>query len=158
MPHLWRLWWSVKGEVSKLLVRTLRRSKDTMLRWMWNRGQVSEPFWQSNKRSPHPPQPTPSKSWEVKKPWFAKLHQSCKLLKYSFRCWYSSCQLHYQYPNACYKNVSCLSTFPCVILHLIQAPSSEKEKLQKEIFAFSKNVQFGFPYKPSDMDWDPMLR
>ena len=48
--------------------------------------------------------------------------------------------------------------FVVLILQLIQAPSSEKEKLQKEIFAFSKNVQFGFPYKPSDMDWDPMLR
>ena len=48
--------------------------------------------------------------------------------------------------------------FVVLMLHSIQAPSSEKEKLQKEIFAFSKNVQFGFPYKPSDMDWDPMLR
>jgi len=39
-----------------------------------------------------------------------------------------------------------------------QAPSSEKEKLQKEVFAFSKNVPFGFPHKPTDLDWDPVLR
>ena len=39
-----------------------------------------------------------------------------------------------------------------------QNPSSEREKLQKELFSFSKNVQYGFPHKPVDMDWDPHLK
>ena len=37
-------------------------------------------------------------------------------------------------------------------------PGSEREKLQKELFSFSKNVQYGFPHKPVSMDWDPHLK
>ena len=33
-----------------------------------------------------------------------------------------------------------------------------REKLQKELFSFSKNVQYGFPHKPVSMDWDPHLK
>ena len=39
-----------------------------------------------------------------------------------------------------------------------QNPTSEREKLQKELFSFSKNVQYGFPHKPVSMDWDPHLQ
>ena len=39
-----------------------------------------------------------------------------------------------------------------------QNPGSEREKLQKELFSFSKNVQYGFPHKPVAMDWDPHLK
>ena len=52
-PIIWEatlvqlLWWSGKERVSGFLVWSLERSKDTMLRWMWNRGQVS-----LKKRSP----------------------------------------------------------------------------------------------------------
>ena len=38
-----------------------------------------------------------------------------------------------------------------------QNPTSEREKLQKELFSFSKNVQYGFPHRPVGMDWDPHL-
>ena len=39
-----------------------------------------------------------------------------------------------------------------------QTPASEQEKLQKELFSFSKNVPYGFPHKPVAMDWDPHLK
>ena len=39
-----------------------------------------------------------------------------------------------------------------------QNPTSEREKLQKELFSFSKNVAYGFPNKPLAMDWDPHLQ
>ena len=39
-----------------------------------------------------------------------------------------------------------------------QNPTSEREKLQKELFSFSKNVEYGFPNKPLAMDWDPHLQ
>ena len=39
-----------------------------------------------------------------------------------------------------------------------QNPTSEREKLQKELFSFSKNVQYGFPNRPVGMDWDPHLQ
>ena len=38
-----------------------------------------------------------------------------------------------------------------------QTPAAEKEKTQKELYAFSKNVTYGFPHKPVSMDWDPQL-
>ena len=38
-----------------------------------------------------------------------------------------------------------------------QTPTVDKEKLQKELYAFSKNVLYGFPHKPVSMDWDPQL-
>ena len=38
-----------------------------------------------------------------------------------------------------------------------QNPTSEREKLQKELFSFSKNVEYGFPNKPLSMDYDPHL-
>ena len=39
-----------------------------------------------------------------------------------------------------------------------QNPTSEREKLQKELFSFSKNVEYGFPNKPLSVDWDPHLQ
>ena len=39
-----------------------------------------------------------------------------------------------------------------------QNPTSEREKLQKELFSFSKNVEYGFPNKPVWLDWDPHLQ
>ena len=39
-----------------------------------------------------------------------------------------------------------------------QTPAMDKEKLQKELYAFSKNVLYGFPHKPVSMDWDPQLK
>ena len=39
-----------------------------------------------------------------------------------------------------------------------QNPTSEREKLQKELFSFSKNVQYGFPNRPVGLDWDPHLQ
>ena len=38
-----------------------------------------------------------------------------------------------------------------------QTPTVDKEKLQKELYAFSKNALYGFPHKPVSMDWDPQL-
>ncbi|XP_077285749.1 LLGL domain-containing protein l(2)gl isoform X2 [Arctopsyche grandis] len=37
-------------------------------------------------------------------------------------------------------------------------PSLERQKLQRELFAFRKTVQHGFPNKPSAVAWDPLLR
>ncbi|XP_014241063.1 protein lethal(2) giant larvae isoform X2 [Cimex lectularius] len=37
-------------------------------------------------------------------------------------------------------------------------PSAERQKLQKELFAFRKTVQHGFPNKPTCLAWDPILR
>ncbi|XP_014285464.1 lethal(2) giant larvae protein isoform X3 [Halyomorpha halys] len=39
-----------------------------------------------------------------------------------------------------------------------QQPSAERVKLQKELFAFRKTVQHGFPNKPTCLAWDPVLR
>ena len=39
-----------------------------------------------------------------------------------------------------------------------QGPTAERVKLQKELFHFSKNITYGFPNKPSCIDWDPELR
>lgn len=39
-----------------------------------------------------------------------------------------------------------------------QQPSAERVKLQKELFAFRKTVQHGFPNKPTCLAWDPILR
>ncbi|BES98749.1 giant larvae [Nesidiocoris tenuis] len=39
-----------------------------------------------------------------------------------------------------------------------QQPSAERQKLQKELFAFRKTVQHGFPNKPTCLAWDPELR
>ena len=39
-----------------------------------------------------------------------------------------------------------------------QTPTVDKEKLQKELYAFSKNALYGFPHKPVSMDWDPLLK
>ena len=38
-----------------------------------------------------------------------------------------------------------------------QNPTSEREKLQKELFSFSKTVEYGFPARPVSLDWDPDL-
>ena len=38
-----------------------------------------------------------------------------------------------------------------------QNPTSEREKLQKELFSFSKTVEYGFPARPVSLDWDPEL-
>uniref|UniRef100_A0A1B6CIZ4 Uncharacterized protein n=1 Tax=Clastoptera arizonana TaxID=38151 RepID=A0A1B6CIZ4_9HEMI len=37
-------------------------------------------------------------------------------------------------------------------------PSAERQKLQRELFAFRKTVQHGFPNKPTCLAWDPILR
>ncbi|XP_015589197.1 lethal(2) giant larvae protein homolog 1 isoform X2 [Cephus cinctus] len=39
-----------------------------------------------------------------------------------------------------------------------QQPSAERQKLQKDLFAFRKTVQHGFPNKPTALAWDPSLR
>ncbi|XP_068084416.1 lethal(2) giant larvae protein homolog 1 [Anabrus simplex] len=39
-----------------------------------------------------------------------------------------------------------------------QQPSAERQKLQRELFAFRKTVQHGFPNKPTSLAWDPKLR
>lgn len=39
-----------------------------------------------------------------------------------------------------------------------QQPSAERQRLQRELFAFRKTVQHGFPNKPTAMAWDPSLR
>ncbi|XP_063241015.1 lethal(2) giant larvae protein homolog 1 isoform X2 [Bacillus rossius redtenbacheri] len=39
-----------------------------------------------------------------------------------------------------------------------QQPSAERQKLQKELFAYRKTVQHGFPNKPTALAWDPSLR
>ncbi|KAJ9577607.1 hypothetical protein L9F63_005794, partial [Diploptera punctata] len=39
-----------------------------------------------------------------------------------------------------------------------QQPSAERQKLQRELFAFRKTVQHGFPNKPTSIAWDPSLR
>ncbi|GLV32955.1 lethal (2) giant larvae [Carabus blaptoides fortunei] len=36
--------------------------------------------------------------------------------------------------------------------------SAERQKLQKELFAFRKTLQHGFPHKPTSFAWDPVLR
>ncbi|XP_035892222.1 lethal(2) giant larvae protein [Anopheles stephensi] len=36
-----------------------------------------------------------------------------------------------------------------------QQPSSERQKLQKELFAFRRTAQHGFPHKPSALAYDP---
>ncbi len=38
------------------------------------------------------------------------------------------------------------------------APSAERQKLQKELFAFNKTVEHGFPHKPSALAYDPKLK
>lgn len=37
-------------------------------------------------------------------------------------------------------------------------PSSERLKLQKELFGFSKTIPHGFPHRPSALSWDPKLQ
>ncbi|GAB6025766.1 UDP-N-acetylmuramoyl-L-alanyl-D-glutamate--2, 6-diaminopimelate ligase, variant 4 [Chamberlinius hualienensis] len=37
-------------------------------------------------------------------------------------------------------------------------PSAERLKLQKELFAFNKTGQHGFPHRPSALAWDPELQ
>ncbi|XP_072742817.1 lethal(2) giant larvae protein homolog 1 isoform X5 [Anoplolepis gracilipes] len=39
-----------------------------------------------------------------------------------------------------------------------QQPTVERQKLQKDLFAFRKTVQHGFPNKPTALAWDPSLR
>ncbi|XP_014234240.1 lethal(2) giant larvae protein homolog 1 isoform X2 [Trichogramma pretiosum] len=39
-----------------------------------------------------------------------------------------------------------------------QQPAAERQKLQKDLFAFRKTVQHGFPNKPTAIAWDPSLR
>lgn len=39
-----------------------------------------------------------------------------------------------------------------------QQPSAERQKLQKELFAFRKTAQHGFPHKPSAIAFDPQLK
>ncbi|XP_008203812.1 lethal(2) giant larvae protein homolog 1 isoform X3 [Nasonia vitripennis] len=39
-----------------------------------------------------------------------------------------------------------------------QQPTAERQKLQKDLFAFRKTVQHGFPNKPTAIAWDPSLR
>ncbi|XP_038069031.1 LLGL scribble cell polarity complex component 2-like isoform X3 [Patiria miniata] len=37
-------------------------------------------------------------------------------------------------------------------------PSAERQRLQKELFAFNKTVEHGFPHKPSALAYDPKLK
>lgn len=37
-------------------------------------------------------------------------------------------------------------------------PTAERVKLQKELFAFNKTTQHGFPHRPSSLAWDPKLQ
>ena len=39
-----------------------------------------------------------------------------------------------------------------------QGPANEREKVQKQLFGFSREVNHGFPNKPSCLAWDPILR
>ncbi|XP_044005271.1 lethal(2) giant larvae protein homolog 1 isoform X2 [Aphidius gifuensis] len=39
-----------------------------------------------------------------------------------------------------------------------QQTTAERQKLQKDLFAFRKTVQHGFPNKPTALAWDPSLR
>ncbi|XP_001654112.2 protein lethal(2) giant larvae [Aedes aegypti] len=39
-----------------------------------------------------------------------------------------------------------------------QQPSAERQKLQKELFAFRRTAQHGFPHKPSAVAYDPISR
>lgn len=39
-----------------------------------------------------------------------------------------------------------------------QQPTAERQKIQRELFAFRKTVQHGFPNKPTCLAWDPVLR
>lgn len=39
-----------------------------------------------------------------------------------------------------------------------QQTSSERTRLQRELFGFRKTVQHGFPNKPTSIAWDPILR
>lgn len=39
-----------------------------------------------------------------------------------------------------------------------QQPSAERQKLQRELFAFRKTVQHGFPHRASALAWEPLLR
>ncbi|XP_044758533.1 lethal(2) giant larvae protein isoform X2 [Coccinella septempunctata] len=36
--------------------------------------------------------------------------------------------------------------------------NTERQKLQKELFSYSRTAQHGFPHKPTAMAWDPSLR
>ncbi|XP_022084942.1 lethal(2) giant larvae protein homolog 1-like isoform X4 [Acanthaster planci] len=38
------------------------------------------------------------------------------------------------------------------------APSAERQRIQKELFAFNKTVEHGFPHKPSALAYDPKLK
>ncbi|XP_055375721.1 lethal(2) giant larvae protein isoform X2 [Condylostylus longicornis] len=39
-----------------------------------------------------------------------------------------------------------------------QQPTAERQKLQKELFAYRKTVQHGFPHKPSAIAYDPKMQ
>ncbi|XP_026817705.1 lethal(2) giant larvae protein homolog 1 isoform X2 [Rhopalosiphum maidis] len=39
-----------------------------------------------------------------------------------------------------------------------QQPSVERQKIQKDLFAFRRTLQYGFPNKPTALSWDPLLR
>ncbi|XP_054281586.1 lethal(2) giant larvae protein homolog 1-like isoform X1 [Macrosteles quadrilineatus] len=39
-----------------------------------------------------------------------------------------------------------------------QQPSAERQKLQRDLFAYRRTVQHGFPNKPTCVAWDPELR
>lgn len=39
-----------------------------------------------------------------------------------------------------------------------QQPSAERQRLQKELFAFRKSTQHGFPHKPSALAYDPVSK
>ncbi|XP_050540876.1 lethal(2) giant larvae protein isoform X2 [Daktulosphaira vitifoliae] len=39
-----------------------------------------------------------------------------------------------------------------------QQPSAERQKVQKDLFAFRRTLQYGFPNKPTAIAWDPLLR
>ncbi|XP_033211249.1 lethal(2) giant larvae protein homolog 1 isoform X2 [Belonocnema kinseyi] len=39
-----------------------------------------------------------------------------------------------------------------------QQPTAERQKLQKDLFAFRKTLEHGFPNKPTALAWDPSLR
>ena len=79
-PIIWEatlVWWSRNERVSGFLVWSLERSKDTMLRWMWNRGQVSL----SQKKIPSKPKFRKT-ALKLLFGCNTKLHWSCKLIKH----------------------------------------------------------------------------
>lgn len=39
-----------------------------------------------------------------------------------------------------------------------QGPSAERVKVQKQLFGFSREVNHGFPNKPTCLAWDPQLK